>query len=458
MNSSRAGTAVNTTAKSLGRVLIVDDDADVLTAARLLLKPHARRIDTEPSPAGLRNLLRAERYDLVLLDMNFSGSGGGERQGLELIDEILAVDPAPQIVVITAHGDIELAVDAMKRGAADFVLKPWRNEGLLETLRRAVAHKGHARAAQERDDFALVGSRSPAMREVLQTLKKVAGTDANVLLLGENGTGKEVAARFLHGASLRAEKVFQAVDLGALSDNLFESELFGHVKGAFTDAREDRPGRFELASGGTLFLDEIGNVPVALQAKLLTVLQNRRVTRVGSSQARPVDIRLVCATNKALYEMVAERTFREDLLYRINTVEVHIPPLRARGEDIPELAHYFLTMYAERYDRPARGITEAGLRKLTQHSWPGNVRELMHAVERAVVLGEDKMLRPTDFFLVPREEQPHNFVVDSLNLADVEKQVIRKAIDKNSGNISHAARELGLTRTSLYRRLEKYGL
>jgi DNA-binding NtrC family response regulator len=298
----------------------------------------------------------------------------------------------------------------------------------------------------------------PAMQSIFATIEKIANTDANVLILGENGTGKELVARELHRQSLRAKEVFISVDMGALSETLFESELFGHVKGAFTDAKEDRAGRFEVASGGTLFLDEIGNLSLPLQAKLLTVLHNKQVTRVGSNKPRPIDIRLICATNLPISEMVAKKEFRQDLLYRINTVEIHLPPLRERLEDIPLLIDHFLAIYSKKYQKPLKRINAATLKKLENYSWPGNVRELQHAIERAVIMSESQVLQPADFFLATPEPREGSLVLDDYNLEEIEKLVIRKAISKHGGNISQAARELGLNRTALYRRLEKYGL
>jgi DNA-binding NtrC family response regulator len=377
-------------------------------------------------------------------------------------------------VLITAYGDVETAVQAIKEGATDFVLKPWQNEKLIATLASAARLRASRREAarlrsrerQLSEDLdhrygEFVGGAAPSMQRVFETIDKVAATDASVLILGENGTGKELVARALHRASARSDEVFVAVDMAALTETLFESELFGHTKGAFTDAKEDRAGRFEVASGGTLFLDEIGNLSMPLQAKLLTALQRREITRVGSNKPIPIDVRLICATNQPVYEMVRENTFRQDLLYRINTVEIRLPPLRERVEDIPLLADHFLAQYAKKYQKEVKGISPAALKKLQKYHWPGNVRELQHMIERAIIMTESSILQPEDFFFAGQHTTPDEqdgLVFDSYNLEAVEKMVIRKALDKHEGNISQTADELGLTRASLYRRLEKYGL
>jgi DNA-binding NtrC family response regulator len=374
------------------------------------------------------------------------------------------------VILITAYGDVETAVRAVKAGATDFVLKPWQNEKLLVTINSALnlrlsrleVDRLRSRQKQLSADIDqkfhdMIGA-SSAMQRVFRTIAKVAATEANVLILGENGTGKELVARALHRQSLRKNEVFISVDMGAVAETLFESELFGHVKGAFTDAREDRAGRFELASGGTLFLDEITNLSLPLQAKLLGVLEMRKVIRLGSNVPRDIDIRLICATNMPIYDMVAKNEFRQDLLYRMNTVELRLPLLRERREDIVLLAEYFLGRYARKYKKSVVGIGPAALKKLERYSWPGNVRELRHTLERAVILSESSMLQPSDFFFPEVERKTEGVIFDSYNLEDVEKTVIRKALKKYAGNISHAARELGITRTSLYRRMEKYNL
>jgi two-component system response regulator HydG len=374
------------------------------------------------------------------------------------------------VILITAYGDVEMAVQAIKAGATDFVLKPWQNEKLLATLSAAMTIRESRREVDslrsrqrqlssdiDRPFKGFVGE-SPGMKQVFAAIQKVARTDANVLILGENGTGKELVARELHRQSHRANEVFISVDLGALHAGLFESELFGHVKGAFTDAREDRAGRFEIASGGTLFLDEVGNLPYALQGKFLTVLQNREVIRLGSNKSVPFDIRLISASNMPLREMVTEKKFRQDLLYRINTVEIQLPPLHDRVEDIPLLIDHFLALYCGKYNKPLKKLSVTTLKRLEKYDWPGNVRELQHAVERAVIMSEDEALQPQDFFLTTSERILEESGPVGLKLEEVEKAAIRKAISKHGGNISEAARELGLTRAALYRRLEKYGL
>ena len=459
----------NSMTRPLGNILVVDDDEDVLLAARMLLKPHAEQIRTEKSPQALPQLLKNESYDIILLDMNFTRDVSSGQEGFAWLRRITEIDPTVIVILITAYGDVEMAVRAMKEGATDFVMKPWQNEKLLATLtaamslRRSRIEVESLRSRQEQLSADLdqrfhgfVGA-SPAMKQVFATIEKVSKTDANILILGENGTGKELVARELHRQSLRSREVFISVDMGALSEGLFESELFGHVKGAFTDAREDRAGRFEIASKGTLFLDEVGNLPLALQSKLLTVLQNRQVTRLGSNKIIPIDIRLICASNMPLLELLVEKRFRQDLLYRINTVEIHLPPLRERAEDIPLLVEHFVQLYGRKYQRGPKQVPTPTLRKLERYEWPGNVRELQHAVERAVIMSEHDQLQPSDFFL-SRASSGDAVGVDGLNLDDVEKAVIRKALSKHGGNISQAARELGLTRTALYRRLEKHGL
>jgi len=454
----------------LGKILIVDDDEDVLLAARMFLKQHVSLVHTEKEPQKLPALLKNETYDVILLDMNFEKDVTSGYEGFYWLNEILRIDPSAVVVFITAYGDVDLAVRAIKEGATDFVLKPWQNERLLVTisaamnLRQSKVEVDNLRSRQKQmsadidqqfHDF--IGT-SFAMQKVFETIKKVAGTEANVLILGENGTGKELVARALHRQSMRAEEVFISVDMGAISETLFESELFGHVKGAFTDAKEDRPGRFEIAKGGSLFLDEIGNLSLPLQAKLLAVLENRQVTRLGTNVVRSIDVRLICATNMLIHEMVNKKEFRQDLLYRINTVEIQLPPLRERLEDIPLLADHFLHVYSKKYKHPLKRISPPTLKRLEKYHWPGNVRELQHAVERAVIMSDSTVLQPTDFFLSSKETQEEGLIFEDYNLDDIEKVVIRKALSKYGGNISQAARELGLTRTSLYRRLEKYGL
>lgn len=456
--------------KKTGKILIVDDDEDILHAARLLLKKHVGQVDTEKNPKIIPSLMKNNSYDVILLDMNFAKGATSGKEGFEWLNKILEVDPAAVIVPITAFGDVSMAVRAIKEGATDFVLKPWQNEKLIATvsaaihLRQSRIEANNLRSRQKQlsadldqpfHDF--IGE-SSAMEKVFVSIQKVAKTDANVLILGENGTGKELVARELHRQSQRANEVFISVDMGAVSETLFESELFGHVKGAFTDAREDRAGRFEIASGGTLFLDEICNLPLTLQAKLLTVLENRMVIRLGSNKQIPIDVRLICATNLPVHELVAENKFRQDLLYRINTVEIHMPSLNERTEDIPLLVNHFLKIYCKKYHKPLKRVSPATLKRVEKYPWPGNVRELQHAIERAVIMSDSIALQPSDFFFPSVEAKEDGLVFDDFNLEEIEKMVIRKALSKHAGNISHAAKELGLSRTSLYRRFEKYGL
>ncbi|MGD8535492.1 MAG: sigma-54 dependent transcriptional regulator [Candidatus Aminicenantes bacterium] len=456
--------------KKKGKILIVDDDEDILHAARLLLKKHVGQVDTEKNPKIIPSLMKNNAYDVILLDMNFAKGATSGKEGFEWLNKILEVDPAAVIVPITAFGDVSMAVRAIKEGATDFVLKPWQNEKLIATvssaihLRRSRIEADNLRSRQKQlsadldQPFHDFIGQSPAMEKVFVSIQKVAKTDANVLILGENGTGKELVARELHRQSQRADEVFISVDMGAVSETLFESELFGHVKGAFTDAREDRAGRFEIASGGTLFLDEICNLPLTLQAKLLTVLENRMVIRLGSNKHIPIDVRLICATNLPVHELVAENKFRQDLLYRINTVEIHMPSLKERVEDIPLLLNHFLKIYCKKYNKPLKRVSPATIKRVEKYPWPGNVRELQHAIERAVIMSDSTALQPSDFFFPSTGTKEDGMVFDDFNLEEIEKMVIRKALSKHAGNISHAAKELGLSRTSLYRRFEKYGL
>jgi DNA-binding NtrC family response regulator len=454
-----------------GKILIVDDDPDVLLSGRMLLKRHFSIVQTERDPKRLPKLLGQEDFDLVLLDMNFSAGEVDGSEGVRWMHKIAETNPSTPVVMITAYGHIDMAVKAMKEGATDFVSKPWQNEKLLATVKAAyllsqskrelTQLQSRQRATGQDEDQGpgpIIIGQSAAMQHIYATIDKVAQTDANVLILGENGTGKELIAREVHRQSTRAQHPFVNVDLGAITPTLFESELFGHKKGAFTDAQEDRAGRFEIASGGTLFLDEIGNLSQPLQAKLLTVLQNREVTRVGTHKAIEVDIRLVCATNQPLYERVKEQRFRQDLLYRINTVEIHLPALRTRSEDIPLLVDHFLEIYAQKYQKGGLRVAANTLKKLQKYHWPGNIRELRHAVERAVILSEGRVLHPADFTFHIEDRHEGSNMPDSFNLEDMEKMLIRKAITHHKGNISQAARELGITRAALYRRMEKYGL
>ncbi len=453
--------------KVQANILVVDDDVDILTTARIVLKSKFSSIQTESSPHQISQLLDQDTFDLVLLDMNFTAGFTSGKEGLRWLKKIKKAAPQTHVVLMTAYGDVSLAVKAMKDGATDFVVKPWDNEALLASVLSAIqspaptlnAGKSNGKSdavSSAAGDQPLMLGESPSMVKVFHNISKVASTDANVLVLGENGTGKELVARELHQQSNRADQAFVHVDMGAISDTLFESELFGHVKGAFTDAREDRIGRFEAAHGGTLFLDEIGNLSLPLQAKLLTALQSRTITRVGSNQSKTVDVRLICATNMPLHEMVHEKTFRQDLLYRINTVELKLPPLRDREGDIELITRHFLKIYTEKYNREGFSIPANVIRRLNQYTWPGNIRELQHSIERAVIM-ED-----TDGIVPEGAEQVNLFqeteAGDELNLEEVEKKAIMHAINKHHGNISQAAKELGLGRTTLYRKMNKYGL
>lgn len=453
-----------------GRILVIDDDSDVLFAARLLMKPHVESVLTSPDPAMLPELLAEQRFDVIFLDMNFKRDVSSGNEGFHWLSEIRKRDPQAVVVLMTAYGGVELAVRAMKEGATDFVLKPWQNEKMLATLSAALTLR-ETRNEVERwrskqqwlardldSPFHDIIGESAVMKEVYHLIRKVAATDASVLILGENGTGKELVARALHRQSARAEETFLSVDMGAIPDTLFESELFGHTKGSFTDAKEDRPGRFEAASGGTLFLDEIGNLPLTMQAKLLTVIQNRAVTRVGSNRAIPFDTRLIFATNMPLHDMVRDKLFRQDLLYRINTVEIPLPPLRDRGADILLLAHHFLGVYAKKYRKPVFRISAEAERQLRTHAWPGNIRELQHVMERVVIMADTDTIQAADLRLSATAESGEAFNLDHLALEEVEKTVIRKALARHDGNITHTANELGLTRAALYRRMEKHGL
>ncbi|HEY8920410.1 MAG TPA: sigma-54 dependent transcriptional regulator [Chitinophaga sp.] len=439
--------------------MIVDDDMDVLRAARLLLKRHFEQVDFERNPQKIPYLVSNFDYDVILLDMNFTRDLSSGKEGFEWLDRILDLKPQSSVVMFTAYGDVEMAVRAIKAGATDFVLKPWENEKLLATM-QAAFNKHRAATQKEKPssntDGELITGNSAAMQQVMDTVNRVAATDANILILGENGTGKDMLARHIHHLSQRNKQPFVSVDLGAISETLFESELFGHVKGAFTDAREDRNGRFEEANSGTIFLDEIGNISLPFQAKLLTVLQNRSVTKVGSNKTIPVDVRLICATNRHIQQMASQHLFRQDLLYRINTIEIQLPPLRERVEDIVPLAEHFLQLYRDKYKRTVSSLHESLVQQLKQYDWPGNIRELQHAIERAVILSQGKSLMPKDVFVKsPAKEQELD---TGYNLEEMERTIITQAMKKVNGNITEAARELGLSRAALYRRLEKYNL
>jgi DNA-binding NtrC family response regulator len=444
-------------------ILIIDDDPDVLTAVRLLLKTEAKQVITEKNPAGLRWHLSKDKFDVILLDMNFSSTINTGNEGIFWLNEIKKSSSDAVVIMITAYGDIDLAVRSLKEGAADFVVKPWHNEKLLSTIKEVLKRKSDKTAispaqADANSSKELLGE-SEVMQEIFLKIEKIAPTDANVLIMGENGTGKDLIAKAIHQQSLRAEKPFLKVDVGALTETLFESELFGHKKGAFTDARDDRMGRFETANGGTLFLDEIGNIPLHLQAKLLTILQSRQVTRLGSNESIPIDIRLICATNVPLNELANENRFRKDLIYRINTVEIKVPPLRKRGNDIILLARHFSQLYSNKYMKPVLDFDAKAMEKLLTYHYPGNVRELQYTIERAVIMSDSEILGADDLIFSPIESPALEISEPKeLKLSAIEKNTILRVIEKHNGNITRAAKELGLTRTALYRRLSKYDI
>ena len=450
------------------KILVIDDDRDVLETAKMFLKQEFSVVQLVENPSKIPEHLNNQDYDVILLDMNFKKGVNDGEEGFRWLQEILNIDPQAVVILITAYGEVDLAVKAMKNGAIDFVTKPWKNQKLLATIHAALQLRKSRReverlkTSQEKifgdidhtySDF--VGD-SPSIQRVHDLIQRVAPTDADVLILGENGTGKEVVARALHRQSRRSEKVFISVDLGAITETLFESELFGYVKGAFTDARQDKAGRFEIAAGGTIFLDEIGNLSLPLQAKLLTVIQHRKIQRLGSNKETSVDFRLICATNMNLHEMVAEKKFRQDLLYRINTVEIRVPPLRERPEDIPVLIEHFLHRYTTKYKRPGMRIDRSAITKLKKYAWPGNVRELQHAVERAVILNEGKTIESAELLIsagaVPKREN------NPLTMDEMEKQFIMESLQHHEGNVSNTAKTLGMTRTALYRRMKKHGI
>jgi two-component system, NtrC family, response regulator HydG len=443
-------------------ILVVDDDQDVLTAVRLLLKTEVKEVVTEKNPENLRWHLSKESFDVILLDMNFTSSINTGNEGLFWLKKIKETKTETDVIMITAYGDIDLAVRSLKEGATDFVVKPWHNERLLETIKETLKKKSSkAAGAPFRLDASkteLLGE-SEVMQEIFHKIEKVAPTEANILILGENGTGKDLIAKAVHQHSLRKDKPFIKVDVGALTESLFESELFGHKKGSFTDAREDRMGRFEAANNGTLFLDEIGNIQLHQQARLLTVLQNRQITRIGSNEPISIDIRLICATNVPLSELANENRFRKDLIYRINTVEIIVPPLRKRGNDIILLAKHFRRVYSNKYLKPELEFDEKALAKLLNYHYPGNVRELQYTIERAVIMADDHVLTPEDLIFSPIETVlPGESEPAELKLSAIEKNTILRVIEKHNGNITKAAKELGLTRTALYRRLSKYDI
>jgi len=445
-------------------VLVVDDDKDVLTAVRFLLKPEVKQIVTDHNPENLRKLLSENKFDILMLDMNFNSSINTGNEGLFWLRQVKSWDTKVQVIMITAYADIDLAVQCLKEGAVDFLVKPWHNEQLLKTLaeafeKQAGSGKKQAEVMDKKTSSEIIGE-SEVMQDIFRKIEKIAPTDANVLILGENGTGKDLIAHAIYQLSHRKHKPYIKVDVGALTDTLFESELFGHKKGSFTDAREDRMGLIEAANEGTLFMDEIGNIALPQQAKLLTVLQNRQVTRLGTNTPVPVDLRLISATNVPLAELSNERRFRRDLIYRINTVEITVPSLRERGNDILLLTAHFLSLYEEKYLKSELRLSETAKIKLMQHTYPGNVRELQYAVERAVIMSDNELLKAEDIVFSPIEQKTENIPnrLPKGNLEDIERDTIIQIVEKHQGNISKAAKELGLTRAALYRRLEKYSL
>ncbi len=451
-----------------GKILIVDDNRNVLNALRIFLESHFEEVILLPSPSALVSTLRERSPDVVLLDMNFSAGINSGNEGLFWLSEVKKIDPEMPVVLFTAYADIDLAIRALKEGATDFVVKPWDNTKLLATLQAALElrlSRREVRRLREKQstlnhelnaEGEVCWGVSHAMRELLEVLRKVAATDANVLVTGENGTGKELIAKKIHNLSRRASEPMISVDMGAVTESLFESELFGHVKGSFTDAKADRAGKFEAADGGTLFLDEIGNLSYPLQAKLLTALQSRKITRVGSNTPIPVDIRLVSATNKDLSAMVREGLFREDLLYRINTITVEVPPLRDRREDIAPLSRFFLDRFSQKYGKPRMELSAKALAKLQNYRWPGNVRELQHAIEKAVILAEGPTLEPADFYFNSADAKAQ--MIEAISIEDMEKMLIEKTLRKSGGNLSSAASSLGISRPTLYNKMKKYGL
>ena len=453
-----------------GSVLVVDDDNDVLYTARLVLRGLFEKVDTLDRPGLIPEYLKTCKYDVILLDMNYTRGITSGKEGLEWLEKILRIDPDTRVLTTTAYGEINLAVQAMKKGAVDFIIKPWNKEQLVISVNNILQLNQVDKVSKKpKRNVAVVGnqgnlnypeiiSRSPVMAQIMETIKTVASTDANILILGENGTGKELAAWALHSESFRRQSSFVHVDLGSIPETLFEAELFGHTRGAFTDAREERAGRFEAASGGTLFLDEIGNLTMPLQAKILTAIQKREVVRIGSNHPIPVNVRLISATNMPLYEMADSFEFRQDLLYRINTVEIILPPLRERKEDIPLLADYYLELFSEQYNRQGIKLKEDALEKLIAYHWPGNIRELAHTIERAVILCKSGNLTPDDFVLRTKPSPAKLIDGPVIRVEDYEKKAINNAMTKYNGNLTKAAEEIGIARSTLYRKIARLGM
>ena len=451
-----------------GKILVVDDDNDVLYTARLVLRELFEKVDTINRPGLIPESMKSCRYDVILLDMNYSRGSTSGKEGLEWLGRILRIDPQVRVITTTAYGEINLAVQAMKDGAADFIIKPWSRDQLAEIVKNGSANRHNqkekivtARADAKKtpdEKYPKILSRSPVMERIMETIRTVASTDANVLIMGENGTGKELAARALHFESLRKNNIFVHVDLGAIPETLFESELFGHTRGAFTDAREERAGRFETASGGTLFLDEIGNLTLPLQAKILTAIQNREIIRLGSNHPVPVNVRIVSATNMPLFQMADSFEFRQDLLYRINTIEITLPPLRERKEDIGLIADYYLKYFSAQYGKEGITISDDTRKRLNEYHWPGNIRELAHSVERAVILSKNKMLTNDDFILKIKSNPASPFAEPAIRVEDYEKRAVSSALSKHNGNLSKASEELGIARSTLYRKIARFGM
>lgn len=450
-----------------GKIFIIDDNEDVLFALNLLLEPHFEKIKVATSPDKMPHFMKTFNPDVILLDMNFGRDASSGQEGFQCLAEILEIDPQAVVIFMTAYADTEKAVRAIKKGATDFISKPWETEKLLATLSSAVRlrqSRNEISALKEQVEILSDSSarneeiigQSPAMQEIFSTIQKLSDTDANILILGENGTGKDVIARQIYRSSTRYGKPFINIDLGSIPESLFESELFGYEKGAFTDAKKSKAGRMELATNGTLFLDEIGNLSLQTQAKLLTALEKQQITRLGSTETKTIDVRLICATNADIRQMADEGAFRQDLLYRINTIEIHIPPLRERGNDILLLADYFLENYTHKYKKNINGLTRETKNKLLKYNWPGNVRELQHAIERAVIMGDCSMLKPEHFLFHPAQRQRKHD--EMLNLEQLERNAIERAMRISEGNVTRAAEYLGITRFTLYRKLEKLGL
>ena len=441
-------------------ILVIDDDFDILVAMKILLESHFKKVVIEKNPENLLSLMNEHPFDLIILDMNFKSAVNTGNEGVYWLNKIEEIDKEMPVILITAYGDLDLAIRSLKKGASDFLVKPWKNEKLIESVNEILAKKKVGKTKKwkaEVNGIKILGE-SSLMMDVFFKIKKIAPTEANILILGENGTGKDLIAKAIHNNSLRKDKPFVKVDVGALTSSLFESELFGYKKGAFTDAREDRQGRFEAAEGGTLFLDEIGNISLHQQARLLTVLQNRLITPLGSNQAIAVDIRLICATNASLESLGNEDNFRKDLIYRINTVEIMIPSLREREKDITLLANHFIEFYSEKYFKPNISVDESFIKKLQGYHFPGNVRELQYAIERAIIMLDEDVLKDSDLMFSPIEKHTLSMKPKDLKLDTVEKNTILEVIEKNNGNISQSAKELGITRSALYRRLNKYDL